>query len=266
MACGPGTGTGTAPTITVFAAASLRNPLAELADAYRAATGMSLEVTTDATSALRTQIELGARADAFLGADLVNPQALVDAGLAEGPPIVFASNALAIVVPTADPAGITSAFDLARPGVRVVAAGDRVPISVYAGQLIEQLSVQPGAPIGFAAAYAANVVSREDNVTAALAKVALGEGDAAIVYRTDAFHDDRVRVIELPAGVDVRASYGAVVPSGAKDGAAGRAFVAWLLEPPAQAILGHAGFGAPGTDNGEGSPRPSALASGSAAP
>ncbi len=54
------------------------------------------------------------------------------------------------------------------------------------------------------------MVSREDNVRAALAKVELGEGDAAFVYRTDALDADGVREVPLPPTVEVTAQYAAV--------------------------------------------------------
>ena len=63
-------------------------------------------------------------------------------------------------------------------GVKVIAAGPEVPITKYASQLVANLAHQPGYPADFAARVADNTVSREDNVRAILAKVALGEGDA----------------------------------------------------------------------------------------
>ena len=100
--------------------------------------------------------------------------------------VPFAGNRLALVVPASNPAGIASPFDLGRPGVRLVAAGVAVPITAYAAQMVGVLAGLPDAPRDFAAAVEANMVSREDNVRAVLAKVELGEGDAAIVYATDA--------------------------------------------------------------------------------
>ena len=76
--------------------------------------------------------------------------------------------------------------DLAKPGLKVIAAGDEVPITKYATQLVANLAKEPGYPADFADAYAANVVSKEDNVKAVVAKIELGEGDAGIVYVTDA--------------------------------------------------------------------------------
>ena len=61
-----------------------------------------------------------------------------------------------------------------------------MPITDYAKQLVANLAKEAGFPSDFEASYDANVVSREDNVTAVIAKVEIGEGDAAIVYVTDA--------------------------------------------------------------------------------
>ncbi len=68
----------------------------------------------------------------------------------------------------------------------MIAAGDSVPITKYAKQLVANLAKEAGYPTDFVAGYTRNVVSKEDNVAAVLAKIALGEGDAAIVYATDA--------------------------------------------------------------------------------
>ena len=68
-----------------------------------------------------------------------------------------------------------------------------MPITKYATQLVDNLAKEPGYPADFAAAYAANIVSKEDNVKAVVAKIELGEGDAGIVYVTDAAASDQGR-------------------------------------------------------------------------
>ena len=139
--------------------------LAEAETAYEAANpGTDLTISTDSSAALETQIEEGAPADVFLSADTANPQKLVDGGFASGEAIPFAGNKLTVIVPTDNPAGIQTPADLAKDGVRIIAAGDEVPITKYATQLVENLAQQPDAPADFAAAYAANVASKEDNV------------------------------------------------------------------------------------------------------
>jgi molybdate transport system substrate-binding protein len=233
--------------LQVYAAASLRDAVMQATSVYAAAhPGTTFAVSTDSSAALETKIELGAPADLFLSADTANAQRLVDKGLAVGGMTVFASNHLTIIVPAGDPAGIESPLDLTRSGVKVIAAGAEVPITKYAEQLVANLARQPGYPADFAARYAANVVSREDNVGAVAAKIALGEGDAGIVYVTDArAAATKVRAIDVPESANVTATYGGdVVSSSAHEGAAA-AFLAWLAGPDGQAILATFGFLAP---------------------
>lgn len=238
--CGPSSPAD--PAITVYAAASLRDAFEELAVAYADDTGVDVVLSLDASSALRAQIEEGAPADVFASADLLNAEALVDAGLTDGPSRLFAGNALAIVVPADNPAGIDRWSTIARPGMRIIAAGEDVPITRYAVALIDNLAAQPDAPHGFADAYEGNIVSREDNVRAVLAKIEIGEGDVAIVYETDARSAD-VGALGLPEAANVVAV--AVAVAIADAGPDANAFVSWLLEAEAQAILAKHGFRPP---------------------
>ncbi|HEV8488874.1 MAG TPA: molybdate ABC transporter substrate-binding protein [Candidatus Limnocylindrales bacterium] len=235
---------GQAPTeLIVFAAASLRDAFTATAAEYRAtAPGVILTFSFDASSALRTQIELGAPADAFASADTVNPQALVDGGYAVGPVAPFARNLLTIVVPLGNPAAIRDPRELARPGVRIVGAGEAVPISRYVDACLERLALLPGFPAGYAAAVERNVVSREDNVRAALTKVELGEADAAIVYVTDARSSHNVETVAIPASANVEATYGAVTARGSRHPVEAAAFVMWLTGPRGRAVLAPFGF------------------------
>ena len=247
-----GNGAASAPTraatvdLTVYAAASLKAALDRLKTAYGAATpGTTIVVSTDSSAALETKIEQGAPADVFLSADTKNPQRLVDGGFASGGVVPFAGNMLTVIVPAANPAGIETPADLARSGIKIVAAGDGVPIQAYATKLVANLAIQPGYPADFAARYDANVVSHEDNVGAVLAKVALGEGDAGIVYVTDAKSSTKVRVIPVPDAANVPAIYGGVVVRASPNQAAAGAFLAWLTGPEGQSILASLGFRPP---------------------
>lgn len=247
---GPGS-SGTPPPspvgITVFAASSLTDAFAELAAAYEAShPGVTVTLAYGGSGALRARIEQGARADVFAAADARDPAALVAAGLAHGPPVSFATNELAVVVPASNPAGLIDPYGLAAPGVKIVAAGEAVPITAYATALLENLEAYRGAQADLIPSYERNVVSREDDVRAALAKVVLGEADAAIVYATDARSaGEAVGVLPLPPGTNVRATYAAVVPADAPQPGAAAAFLAWLGGPRAQGILASFGFGVP---------------------
>ena len=228
--------------LTVLAAASLRDPMTVISAAYEAAAGVRLVMVTDSSTALRIQIEEGARADVFLSADTANPETLAAAGRTNGAVVPFAGNPLAIVIPASNPAGITSPADLARPGVAIVAAGEGVPVTTYATTLLERLARLPGYPSDLVHAYAANVVTREDNVRVVLAKIELGEGDAAIVYATDAAGSIDADTVAIPPAANVTATYGGAVLARAMDLAAARAFLGWLAGPDGGAILASFGF------------------------
>ena len=203
--------------------------------------GANLQTSTGASSALRAQIEQGARADVFLSADTANPQALVEAGSVDGAMVTFATNHLTIIVPKGNPGGVTSALDLGRAGLRVIAAGEDVPITKYATQAIGKLAALPGCSADFAAAYASNIRSREDNVGAVASKISLGEGDAAIVYVSDAQAAD-VDTVAIPAEGDVLATYGGVVLKISSNTAAAHAFLDWVRGTNGQQILAKHGF------------------------
>ena len=233
-------------SLTIFGAASLKAVLDRAKAAYEAANpGTTLTVSTDSSATLEMQIEQGAPADVFLSADTTNPKKLVDEGLASGSAVTFAGNILTIIVPKANPAGIRTPADLARSGVKVIAAGDAVPITKYATQLVANLAKEPGYPAGFAAAYAANIASKEDNVKAVVAKIELGEGDAGIVYVTDAKASTKVTTIDVPASANVPATYAGVVVKASTHAAAAAAFLAWFAGPDGGAILASFGFRPP---------------------
>jgi molybdate transport system substrate-binding protein len=220
--------------LTVFAAASLKNAFEALAPDYTAGTGLAPVFSFDASSTLRAQIEEGAPADVFASADMANVQKLLDAGIVQHP-VAFACNQLTIVVPAGDPAGITAATDLGRPGLKVIAAGPEVPITKYATQLASNLGIADG--------YAANIVSEEDNVAAVRAKIEAGEGDAAIVYVTDALSSgDKVEQIPIPSDANLPATYAAAAVVASDQPEEALAFLGFLAGPEGQADLTGFGF------------------------
>ncbi len=225
--------------LTVFAAASLRDVFFDLDAAWMSShPGTALTLAHEASNILAAQITEGAPADVFVSADVQRPAELSEAGLTAAPPVPFARNRVTLVAPL-DDGRVQSPDDLATPGVRIVAAGAGVPITHYADAALARLALTMPDPDAFAAAVAANIVSREDNVRAALAKVELGEGDVAVVYRTDALSSDRVREIPFPETVDITAEYVAVQVS---DRPMAAEFVTWLGGPEAAAIIEANGF------------------------
>jgi molybdate transport system substrate-binding protein len=165
-------------------------------------------------------------------------------GTIAGDPLVFVRNEPVIVVPAPNPAGITALKDLARPGVRLVLAGRDVPIGGYARQILQNAARNPDYGADFADRVLANVVSEEPNVRASLAKVVLGEADATFVYRSDITPDvrDRVRVVEVPAGLNLIADYYIARVKDGPNPAGAQVFIDFALSSEGQEILARWGF------------------------
>jgi molybdate transport system substrate-binding protein len=230
----PSPGAAVGDSIMVFAAASLTDTFTTLARRFeRAHPGTTVRVDFGGSSALATQIVQGAPADVFASASRGTMDQVVRAGAAEES-TTFARNVMEIAVPPDNPAEITRLSDLAEPGVKLALCQAAVPCGAAADAVFANasLTVTP--------------VTREADVRSALAKVELGEVDAAVVYVTDVLAaGDRVAGIEIPGDLNVSTDYPiATLTSSAHPGAA-RAFMEYVLSPDGVAALRAGGFGAP---------------------
>jgi len=226
--------------LEVYAAASLREAFGELGRQFEAKhPGTKVVFNLAGSQELRTQIENGAPADVFASADQKHMQALLAAKLA-GKPRIFARNEPVLVVPEGNPSRIRGLRDL--PGAkRIVVGVPEVPIGAYTLRILDAASERYGGD--FRERVEARVVSRELNVRQVLAKVGLGEADAAIVYRTDAATaKDKVEVIAIPPEVNVVAEYPIAALTKAKDPALAKEFVDLVLSHAGREVLSRHGF------------------------
>ena len=211
---------------TVFAAASLTDAFPKIAPHAR--------YSFAGSNALAAQIRQGAPADVFASANTALPNGLYRDKLCSKP-VVFTRNKLVVIVPSSNPAGIHTVYDLRRPGVKIVIAAPGVPVGSYTLQVLRNMNLT--------SSVMANVVSRESDVREVLAKVALGEADAGFVYSTDARTvPGKVRVIKIPAWAQPKVQYGICVVSASSHKAAARAFVKRVLSKAGQRILVNYGF------------------------
>jgi molybdate transport system substrate-binding protein len=223
--------------VRVFAAASLGDVLQALASELEAE-GIRVELNLAGTQVLRTQIEQGAAADVYAFADIEDARHLQARGLVQAPR-VFARNTLCVVTPATN-ARVRSLADLGAPGAKVVLAAPAVPAGRYAARVLERMDRAYGRPGGVRA----NVVSEETNVRLVLAKVALGEADAGIVYASDAVGQPRVAALPIPDHLNVVAEYGiGLVRADASRQA--RSFVDAVLGASGRRILAARGFRLP---------------------
>jgi molybdate transport system substrate-binding protein len=244
---GPAAGAPLKParTLTVFAAASLNESFADLGRAFESRhTGLAVRFQFAGSPTLVAQLVNGAGADVLATADVANMNRAGAAGLLAGPPQPFARNRLVAIVTRTRVTPLKSLADFGRPGAKVVLAADAVPAGRYARAALLALDEQTGFGPGFAARVLRNVVSNEEDVRGVLAKVALGEADAGIVYRTDmtAAAARHVRALPWPRDVDVDVRYPIAALAGAADSTLAQAFVAFVRSAEGQRILAVHGF------------------------
>ncbi|MEU7588430.1 molybdate ABC transporter substrate-binding protein [Micromonospora sp. NPDC049230] len=222
-------------TVTVFAAASLTESFTRIGADFEAANpGSTVTLNFAGSSALANQVNQGAPADVFASAAPATMATVTEAGNADGAPSVFARNQLVIAVPRGNPGRVTGLADLGRPGVKVALCARQVPCGAAARTALD------------AAGVALTPVTLEQDVKGALAKVRLGEVDAALVYRTDALAASAdVTGVEFPESARAVNDYPIVALRDAPNPAGARALVAYVRSAPAQAVLAEAGFQAP---------------------
>ncbi|MFJ2188194.1 molybdate ABC transporter substrate-binding protein [Kitasatospora sp. NPDC087861] len=233
------TGDGSVPkaggSITVFAAASLKETFTELGKKFEAANpGAKVTFNFGGSSSLATSINSGAPADVFAAASPATMKTVTDAGGASGDPKTFVRNTLTIAVPKGNPKHIAGLSDLTASGVKVALCAKEVPCGAAALTALKaaNLNLTP--------------VTLEQDVKGALTKVELGEVDASLVYKTDVKSDAaKIDGVDFPEADKAVNDYpiAALAKAPNKDGAA--AFVAYVQSPEAKQVLTAAGFQAP---------------------
>ncbi len=224
-----------AGAVNVFAAASLGAAFKDAGAAFQARhPKASVQFNFAGSAALATQIGQGAPADVFASADMPNMQKAVDAGSVSGEARSFAANKLQIVVAPGNPKAIKGLADLGNPSTVVVLCAPAVPCGNYAGQALAKAGVK------------VTPRSQEQDVSAVVSKVALGEADAGIVYVTDVrAAASKVQGVDILDDQNVLATYPVAVVKGGANPAGGRAFIDFLLAPAGQGILANYGFSKP---------------------
>jgi molybdate transport system substrate-binding protein len=226
-------------TLTVFAAASMKNALDDVDKAYTAKTGAKIVASYAASSALAKQIEQGAPADVFVSADTAWMDYVKDKKAINEPSRVnLLGNSIVLIAPKdskIDKVTIDQGFDLAKlAGDGKVAVGDvkAVPAGKYAKAALEKLGAWTAAEPKMAMA---------ENVRAALALVARNEAVLGIVYSTDAKIEPGVKIVgTFPATSHPPIIYPVAATSTAHKGTDD--YLAFLRSSEAKAIFEKYGF------------------------
>ncbi len=226
-------------TITVFAAASMKNALDDIDAAYTAKTGVKIIVSYGPSSGLAKQIEQGAPADVFISADTDwMDYAIAKKNISEPSRVNLLGNSIVLIAPKdskIDNVTIGAGFDLAKlAGDGRIATGDvkSVPVGKYAKAALEKLGSWQAAEAKFA---------MTDNVRAALTLVARDEAALGIVYSTDAKVEPGVKIVgTFPANSHPAIIYPVAATTTAKPATSD--YLAFLRSTAAKNILEKYGF------------------------
>jgi molybdate transport system substrate-binding protein len=180
-------------TITVFAAASLKNSLDDVNAAFTKATGIKVTASYEASPTLAKQIEQAAPADVFISADLKWMDYLADKKLIKPDTRVNLLGNKLVLIAGQDSklsnVAIGPGFDIAKlagDGRIAIADIKAVPAGLYTKAALEKLG---------AWAAAEPKLAQAANVRATLAFVARGETPVGIVYESDAKIEPKVKVL-----------------------------------------------------------------------
>ncbi|WP_083884078.1 molybdate ABC transporter substrate-binding protein [Nocardia higoensis] len=222
-------------TVTVFAAASLTEVFTELGEKFEAVhPGVDVVFSFAGSSALAQQIDQGAPADVFASAAPKNMQQVRDSGQVTAEPLVFVRNRLEIAVPQGNPGDVTGLADFAEPDHKIALCAEQVPCGAAAATVFEAAGITPAPD------------TREQDVKAVLTKVALGEVDAGLVYRTDVLSaGGKVEGIDFPESAAAVNDYPIAALAGAPNPATAAAFVDFVTSERAEPVFTAAGFDVP---------------------
>jgi len=231
-------------TLTVFAAASLKESLDTAASEWTTRSGQKVVVSYAASNALARQIEQGAPADVFISAD----EAWMDylqarRLLSRGTRFDMVRNRLVLVAPAGSAlqkVNLSRSDDLLRAlgdGRLAVAEVESVPAGKYAREALIRMGLWTTVSTRLA---------QGENVRAALAYVAHGESPLGIVYATDARAEPKVRVVaEFAPSASSRIAYPAAATAQGDASNASKDFLGYLRSAPARDVFVRAGFAKP---------------------
>ena len=227
-----------AEEVSVFAAASMKTALDEVAAKFKATTGNDVVISYAGSNLLAKQVIDGAPADIFISAAVGWMDEVEKAGqIADGSRRDLLGNTLVLVAHDDVPAqNISAATDLKGmigDGKLAMAMVDSVPAGQYGKESLTSLGLWGKVE---------SHVAQADNVRAALKLVATGEAPYGIVYGSDAVAEPGVGVVAtFPADSHKPITYPAAVTANA-DTPQAAAFLDSLSQDPAKSVFVSQGF------------------------
>ncbi|MES2841339.1 MAG: molybdate ABC transporter substrate-binding protein [Pseudomonadota bacterium] len=240
--------------LQVYAAGSLREALTEIARDHEARTGQKIALTFGASGLLRERIEKGEGAQVFASADTQHPQRLAAVG-GWTPHTVFVRNSLCALTQAGVNATPQNLLEtMLNPAVKLGTSTPKAdPSGDYAWELFRKAEAVRAGAYAALDTKALKLTGGPDSPKPPAGRgtyawvMDQGQADVFLTYCTNAVASQkevpRLKVVQVPAALQVGAAYGLTVRRGAP--APAEAFAKALLAPPAQAAFARHGFGQP---------------------
>lgn len=237
--------------LIVFAAASMKETMTEIADLYKAvAPNVTITYNFDSSGKLLTQISEGADCDLFISAAPKQMNAMDGSliGDADKNPdsldlivtdsrIDLLENKVTLAVPAGNPKGIESFDQLAeflKSGEVLLAMGNSdVPVGQYTQKIFAYYGIDEAA--------IADKLTYGNNVKEVTTQVSEASADCGIIYATDAYSAGLTVVDSATAEMCGQVIYPAAVMQGTKEAAA-QTFLDYLQTADAVAVFESVGF------------------------
>jgi molybdate transport system substrate-binding protein len=220
--------------LSISTATTLKAAFTELALEFEKANNAKLVLNYGASGMLQKQIEGGAPCDVFASASAVQVDALVAQGLISADSTEFASNDLVIIVPTSNPAGVSTPADLAKATKLVTGNPETAAHGTKAKEFLTGLGTWGALQPKFVFA---------ENAAQTVDYIARGEVDAGLVFASEVTGNDAVKVVyTVPKGAIKPVRYVAAPIKATAQPDLAEKFVAYLLTPEAQKVLAANGF------------------------
>jgi molybdate transport system substrate-binding protein len=218
-------------TLTIFAAASMNESLTTLGHEFEKSNpGVSVRFSFLSSATLATQLNQGAPADLFVSASISE---MMKARSRISAPTTFITNRVVIAVPKSNPKNILKAKDLNKKGIKWIQCAQSAPCGAAADAAIAAEKTIRSTPVSF-----------ESNDANVVAKLLIGEVDAAIVYHTDIVsHLKELKAIGFRDQKASLTTYEIGIVDDSKLAIVAKSFLIFLTSAKSETYLKRRGFG-----------------------
>ncbi len=239
--CGDDDGSGGSPgastqqqALTVFADESLSAAFTDIGNAFVSLhPGVIPKFTFGMSDELAQQIIDGTATGTFASSAVAEMDKLTAASVDATTPVPFASNAMTIVVPAGNPAGVKGLQDLTKPDVKVVLCAAESACGQHSTQLLD------------AAGLTVTPAQEAPNAGAALDVVLSGAADAGVVFVSDVLPNGGADTVPIPLRENIDVRYVIASISSDPNDDIGQAFIEYVTGEEGQALLDQNNFGPP---------------------